>query len=654
MHEAYVGKARQKWLVWLAVSACAAGPLWGAGAAEPESGGETPPTFYATATVSERPLDAATAAVTVVEREEIERLGAATAADVLRFLPGVSVTGTGTRGGLSTAEIRGGDPNFTLVLVDGVPVNDGTYQVGEVFNLEALPAALIERLEVVRGPFSSFYGSTGLSGVVHIRTRRGGRGERGETTAVVGEGGRLGFHQTAAGDLRSGSWFAGGSWERAGAAVGRESYALRQGIASLDRALGVGGRLRLSSRLASWDAGDYPEASGGPRLGDGALRRSEHGEASLGLELAAGLHTVTAALYRHDLERASPAVSPLVPASREDSRYSHLRLGWDWRREPRPGLQLGLGLEVASEAGDNRTLLLLPDFLGGAAAASYDLRRTTPAARAEALLERGRWVVELGARVDDPEGLDAEWSPRLGVSWRSAARAAEGKGGEWRWRAAWGRAFKLPSFFATASPALLGGNPALRPEVMTGGDLGFTWTGATFEGGLGVFEHRYRYLVDFDFGRFLHVNRARVEARGTEAHARWKPEPAGRFSLTANLTRQDVTDRDTGAKLRNRPEWSGGLRLDWRASPRLALHLDGWRRSERLDEALPVPERRSVAGATVLGAGARWRLGPRWRVAARVDNLTNHGYEERIGFPGPGRTVSLGLHRLWQRGAEEP
>src|SRR6185295_11636346 len=74
-------------------------------------------TFYSTATVRERPLSSATGSVSVLDREAIEASGARTVADLLRFVPGVDVTSGGTRGGLTTAQIRGGDPNFTLVLL---------------------------------------------------------------------------------------------------------------------------------------------------------------------------------------------------------------------------------------------------------------------------------------------------------------------------------------------------------------------------------------------------------------------------------------------------------------------------------------------------------------------------------------------------------
>src|SRR5688572_5952790 len=120
------------------------------------AGQEPAATFYSTATVEERPLSSATGSVTVLDREAIESSGARTVADVLRFVPGLDVASNGARGGFTTAQIRGGDPNFTLVLLDGVPLNDPTYQVGDVFNLEGLPADAVERVEIVRGPLSSF------------------------------------------------------------------------------------------------------------------------------------------------------------------------------------------------------------------------------------------------------------------------------------------------------------------------------------------------------------------------------------------------------------------------------------------------------------------------------------------------------------------
>ena len=164
--------------------------------AAPAPAGDAP-VFYETATVTARPLSSATASVTVVERQEVERSGARTIGELMRFIPGVDISTNGSRGGLTTAQLRGGDEK-SMVLLDGVPVNDDTYQVGSVFDLEGLPADSVERIEVVRGPLSSFFGSTGLAGVVNVITRRGAPGPSAVRLAAAG-GRRPGVEDPQAG-----------------------------------------------------------------------------------------------------------------------------------------------------------------------------------------------------------------------------------------------------------------------------------------------------------------------------------------------------------------------------------------------------------------------------------------------------------------------
>ena len=73
------------------------------------------PRFYETAVITARPLEEATQATTVLDRDEIEALNVPTVAELMRFVPGVDVVSSGPRGGVAFAQIRGGDPNFTVV-----------------------------------------------------------------------------------------------------------------------------------------------------------------------------------------------------------------------------------------------------------------------------------------------------------------------------------------------------------------------------------------------------------------------------------------------------------------------------------------------------------------------------------------------------------
>ncbi len=146
---------------------------------------------YVTATVTEKPLASATASVDVINRELIDQLGVSSLAELLRILPGVNLTGGGTRGSFSTAEIRGGDPNFSLVLLNGIPLNDATYQVGDAFDLSGISLSSIQRIEIVRGPLSSFFGSTGLAGAINIITLTD-KENTGMFEAEAGDGNRTG------------------------------------------------------------------------------------------------------------------------------------------------------------------------------------------------------------------------------------------------------------------------------------------------------------------------------------------------------------------------------------------------------------------------------------------------------------------------------
>jgi vitamin B12 transporter len=97
--------------------------------------------------------------ITIITREEIERQQAVTVSEILTQVPGLHVDESGARGGLSSVYIRGGDPNFTAIMIDGVPINDPTNARGGSVDLSTLTPEHIERIEIVRGPASSLYGS---------------------------------------------------------------------------------------------------------------------------------------------------------------------------------------------------------------------------------------------------------------------------------------------------------------------------------------------------------------------------------------------------------------------------------------------------------------------------------------------------------------
>lgn len=121
-------------------------------------------------------------AASVITSQEIEDRGLKTVQDALRAVPGVSVNGSGDS--FTQIRLRGGEANHTLILINGVPASGGD---GE-YILSGLQASNIERIEVLRGPQSVFYGSNASAGVVNIITKTGGLGQEYGGSVEVGDG----------------------------------------------------------------------------------------------------------------------------------------------------------------------------------------------------------------------------------------------------------------------------------------------------------------------------------------------------------------------------------------------------------------------------------------------------------------------------------
>jgi outer membrane receptor protein involved in Fe transport len=349
----------------------------------------------------------------------------------------------------------------------------------------------------------------------------------------------------------------------------------------------------------------------------------------------------TASVYRHDLDRTSPAVPPQVPSSSETTAYTELRAGGAVTLFAGRHAHWSGGVDASRERGNNRSILDLPCSPGGRVRGDYDLTRTLLGAYSEALVERGRLSLELVVRLDhfdrlDPHGRRLQVDPRAGVSYRFSDGAT-------RLHASAGRAFQLPSFFALASPRALGGNKQLRPETTVGGDAGIERSFAALGLQLAatLFYNRFHDLIDFDFRTFLHVNRAAVAAQGAELSVAWR---AGRrVRVAANATRQEVADLSTHARLLHQPRWVGGGAIDWQPATSWSVRLDVQAVARTLDHELPVPGRDLVAGYQLLGLASSWQLSDRWRLRGRIDNLTDRRYQVLIGFPGARRGLRLGL-----------
>lgn len=590
-------------------------------------------------TGSYSPQAALTAAASVIDAAQIEALNKRTVAGLLKTLSGVLVEEQGGPGGLTAVSIRGGEANFTLVLLDGVPVNDPTNTRGGGFDFSDLNTAMIDRIEVVRGAQSSIYGSDALAGVINIITRRPDEGHRQSLSTEVGQDDFYNVGASARG--RAGDFDY--SLELAtrddgdpvpGSERETDSANVRLGWAPVP-----GQELTASWRYLDGDRSSYPEQSGGPEFAvTDDLDSGNYDESVFALSWLAQTgqywqSRVSASYFERNEDYTSPGIPPYleVPPNGADTEFSREELRWVNTLALGADYEVNLGAEYRNEDGQSDGYV---DYFGFRNPTDFELDRDTTAVFGGV---NGKVLdgvlIQASLRYDDPDGFDSE------TTWRAGASYPVGAG--LSLHANWGEAYKLPSFFALGNALV--GNPDLEPEQAQGWDAGLAWETDKLRLQGTYFFNDFEDLIDFDDETFRNVNRKNVETSGVELQARWRVR-AG-VDLLAQSTYTDIDLKGEDTVLTGRPEWTAGLVATWRVTERWDTALDyrytgeqwsvtrytGEEVTEELDDYHRVD--------WVL----RWRPAAAWQLQLSVDNLLDEGYETSVGFIAPERSVRFGI-----------
>ncbi len=183
----------------LCAGAAAVLVMLGLGASPGQAQTSTMPEVVVSASRVAVPTEQVGSSVTIITEDDLTKRQSLLVSDVLREVPGVSVSRSGGTGALTQVRIRGAEANQTLVLIDGVEANDPAF--GSEFDFSNLLAADVERVEVLRGNQSALWGSDAIGGVISITTKRG---RKGLTATGKAEGGSFGL-VAGGGTIRGGT-----------------------------------------------------------------------------------------------------------------------------------------------------------------------------------------------------------------------------------------------------------------------------------------------------------------------------------------------------------------------------------------------------------------------------------------------------------------
>lgn len=552
--------------------------------------------------------------VRVMDRHAIDQRGAVFAADILADVPGLSVYRAGV-GGVTSVRMRGVSQDKSLVLVDGVPVNDPSQPAGG-FDFAGFDLGDIERIEVLSGPQSSLWGSDAIGGVIAFTTREldGFRAEA-EAGSFDTSRGRL-----AAGlskdDYAFGAFISHYETDGVSAAAGGiEDDGVEAMTVGLNGRLTLGDRFEVDGRLRQSGVEADIDDFGPVDSPDTTDTTSRSGQVALQVSDLLGLdHRFTVAVS--DIRRSTVSAFPSI--------YEGEHRLWRWQADSREegAVRYAFGLErEETEA-----------FLNGYSAA-LGVDSVFGTLRWDA---SKRLTLTLGLRHDSTDDFGGETTGRVSAAWRlDGGLVLSG---------AYGTGFKTPSVSQAVCDFcfVLPGTAVapLAPEYARGGEIALGWRSA--DGRLDGRVTAYRLEVEdqidgfLDFGsfEFYYVNIARTRTDGVELEGR--ALLAGGFDLGLAWAWTDAVNETTGAAILRVPDQAGSATLGWtggQMSAALTVRAEG-----------DMPDSGGTRdGFVTANLNATYALNDRVTLTARVENLTDERYQQLLGYGEPGRSGYFGV-----------
>lgn len=619
------------------------------------------------------------ATLTVMDEAELRTRQLESSQDALRSVPGFTVSRSGGRGAVTSIFPRGGESDFTLIMVDGIRLND----MGGSYDAAHLPLFDLDRIEVVRGPQSAVYGSDAVGGVVQLVTRRGGP-LRATGLLEAGSFGTWRANGSANGTSGRLRWGGGaeqlstdgftGTAPGTGETVSNDDYRRTDGMASLGydaERWQLSGLLR-GGRNERGVPGPYGSDPNDTYSGVDTISRNDNETLAAGASASwrptQAMQVRGAFTYANRDSSYLSIYTPDAPTASGNQMVSgrgQIDAAW-------LGVSWTAGTEWASEQAES-------SYITGLQNQEIPVERTQFGVFGEGRVEFGSLSIQGGARFEQVvrkalEGNRSVFSPRpsfgedtvsvvnprIAVSWR-----ALGNDAWWaRVHGGYGTGMRAPGAFEIAFT----NNPGLKPEKSRSleGGVETGWLGGRLVGDVLYFRNTYDDLI-VTVGRVTGTTSYRSDnisnaiSEGVEGSLSFRPFAAltlrggvvgQRTEILANDARPDApAPFEVGDPLLRRPEFAGFADVLVNAGRVSAFF--------RVDNRGDVPDIDPSFGAsagiftnpgfTTADAGVSVRLLDQVEIFGRALNLFDRDYEEIFGFPSLGRSVMVGVRLATSR-----
>ena len=551
-------------------------------------------------------LDDALASVSVLTRADIEQSLAQDLSDLLRTVPGLDVVRSGGPGSQVSIFMRGGNSNHVLVLIDGVRAsssNTGAYV------WEQLPLNQVERVEIVRGPRGSIYGSDSIGGVIHVITRSspkpyaritggsygtaafdGGLGYEGENTRISVNAGYRDVDGFSAQNENGFSYHP-------------DDDGFRTANLGIKGSTEMGENRWTYSLLALDSETEFDQGVSDTRQAIASL----------------GFHGSVTPDWDYQLLAGWASEELTSDFEFFETGFESDRLQFSWQNQWSAGAgnTFGFGLDWYGENGKSLY--------------SWDEDRSNAGLFATWDNHSGRLHTQLAGRWDDNSEFGSEFTGQ--------AAFGLGIGDSWELTAGYGTAFRGPNLNEQYSPGwggLFAGNPDLDPESSASAEVGLRWDDPA-GGVLAVAAYRTEVddLISFSGEAFQAVNIDEARMKGVEIQYRYTGTA---WDFGAGITLQDTEDLATGEPLLRRPDEKATAAVDRRFGNGSWLGLEWVYTGDREDFG-GIP----LESYHLFNLRGGWTFHPAWQLELRGENLADEDYEPAFGFNAPGRSWFISL-----------